>query len=65
MSWYRSSAFAVYGFLYFTKSAFERASIPPLPTRDMAGKVAVITGANSGLGKEAALQYAMRGMTQT
>jgi hypothetical protein len=57
----RNTAFASYGLIYFTNKAFERRHLPALHGRDLHGKIVIITGANNGLGREAALQYAQQG----
>jgi hypothetical protein len=66
MSWiYRNVAFATYGSLYFTHSAFEKAfkSFRKLECPNAGEKVAIVTGANAGLGRQVALELAQRGLS--
>jgi len=66
MSWYRNAVFIAKGLSEFTKSGYEKAKkgfIPNALEVDCTGKVAIVTGANSGLGKEVAQEIAARGGT--
>eukprot|EP00842_Homolaphlyctis_polyrhiza_P000364 jgi/Hompol1/1328/HPOL_005564-RA len=63
---FRATLFGSYGLFEFTKAGFERASksfTPHALDVDLKGKTAIVTGANSGLGKETALALAQRGAT--
>jgi NADP-dependent 3-hydroxy acid dehydrogenase YdfG len=62
--------FFLYGRRHFTRTGYERAraailakGADPLDTADVAGRVFVVTGANSGVGKEVSLYLAKRGAT--
>ncbi|KAI9206323.1 uncharacterized protein BJ171DRAFT_497257 [Polychytrium aggregatum] len=60
----RSSMFTLWGYQAFTKAGFLRASKSFDPNDlnvDLSGKVMIVTGANSGLGKVTALELAKRG----
>lgn len=66
MEWYRRGAWFIQGWFNYTKHAYERVSKHFNPTDlevDLKGKVAVVTGANSGLGLVTARELAARGAT--
>ena len=61
---YRTAVFGIHGYFNFTKAGFEAASksFDPLALQvDLTGKTAIVTGANSGIGRIAALELSKRG----
>jgi hypothetical protein len=61
---FRGLYFLYYGNTHFTRQAFEtkqKIFSPSALDVDLTGKVMVVTGANSGIGKETALAFARRG----
>lgn len=58
---YRSTAFSLWGLVSFTRPAFERAAKSFQPLERMEGKRVVVTGASSGLGLAASLEFAKLG----
>jgi len=64
MSYYRTGVFLVKGLKHFTKNGYNEASKTFKPADmevDLSGKVIMITGANSGIGKSAAIGLASKG----
>lgn len=60
----RQTLFMTYGLFNFTNKAYNKAQVNFTPIdKDLSGKVVVISGANSGLGYETALNLANRGTT--
>ena len=65
-SWYRQGAFFALGLSTFTRAAFLKKQAhfkEDLAKVDLSGRVVAITGANSGIGLEAARALHMRGAT--
>lgn len=66
MGVFRNGIWFIKGLLEFTKSGYQKAS-KQFKAEDMAvdltNTAIMVTGANSGIGKEAALQVAKRGAT--
>ncbi|KAJ3088764.1 hypothetical protein HK102_008011 [Quaeritorhiza haematococci] len=63
---YRATVFGIKGYLEYTKQGFQNAQkdfTPGALDVDLTGRVAMVTGANSGLGKVTALELAKRGAT--
>lgn len=61
---FRSTLWFLVGLKDYTKSGYQRAASkfnPKALDVSLAGKVAIVTGANSGLGKTTALELARRG----
>lgn len=63
-SLYRNAAWFLNGWTHYTRSGYERASAefnPDALNVDMTGKTVIVSGANSGLGRQAATELAKRG----
>ncbi|OPJ67153.1 dehydrogenase/reductase SDR family member 12 isoform B [Patagioenas fasciata monilis] len=66
MSWYRNAVWFVKGLREYTRSGYESASkhFDPADVEvNVAGRSFLVTGANSGIGKAAAMEVARRGGT--